>query len=222
MVKQGLELDAKKASRLLSRLSESETKGTRTILLAYYATKGLADIDGARKARLDLISWLIQNDPHNAILKSYYAFMNSSGEPLADSSAVSALTQQWIEAVKQNPADIQTVTAATNLLRVTNPTTALQMINALPNSARKSNLLGNVYSVAALGIIAISPDHGLPIATASQSLPEAEFAVNARKILLRSTDPSLVLSGMQATADAHALPATNRYRPAIQSSVNLS
>jgi hypothetical protein len=208
LVKQGLELDAKKASRLLAKLPESETKGTRTILLAYYATTGSVDGDSARKARLDLISWLIQNDPHNAILKSYYAFMNSSGEPLADPSAVSELTNQWIEAVKQNPTDVQTVTGATNLLRITNPTAALQMINALPNSARKSNLLGNVYSVAALGITAISPDHGLPIATASHSLPETEFAVIARKTLLASTDLSLVLSGMQATADAHVLSDT--------------
>lgn len=195
-VKNATDLDQPKASALLLNLPHGEEPDNfRASLLAYYAGKGASD-PAARKARRDLILWLITTYPQDTFLSSHYAIVNAAGEPLADPEAVPLIKQAWLDAVKQYPDDLTVLQGALNFLRVVDPHSAFQLVAAKPKWDQRPNWIGSIYAYASLGISAVAPNTGGALAAA----PADAYAHNLRDVLMKATDLRAVLSAMSTTA----------------------
>jgi len=200
-IKLGGNLDAGKAAQILSNLPTGEAFGNfRTSLLVYYAKKGAKEPENARKARRELIIWLIRTFPQDSILASPYAIVNASGEPLADSEGATLVKKEWLAALKQYPKDEAVVEGAVSFLRVADPSAALRIAADRTDWSARSNWLGSLYAFAGLGVNALAPDSGEPLATESPTLSPGGLAASFRSAMLESTDLKLILSGVATTA----------------------
>jgi TonB family protein len=209
-------LDAAKAAALLANLPRGELPDHfRTELLVYYVSReDTTDVETARKARRDLLLWLVRTFPQDEILSGPFAIVNASGEKWADPDAIPQLKDAWLSALKDYPKDLLVTEAAVNFFRTVEPTEALQLISEKNNWDIRSNLLGELYAMAGLGVNTAAPLSGVALATSSPSLEPTGLAASFRQALLESTDLKLVLSAVDTTtatarqlATSHNLPA---------------
>ena len=97
-----------------------------------------------------------------------------------------------------------------NFLRVADPTAALRIVAEKIDPSVRSNWLGSLYAFAGLGVNAVAPDSGEPIATKSPKLSSDGLAASFRSAMLESADLKLILSGVATTAAlAHDLVVRN-------------
>ncbi len=197
--KRASDLDAVQAAQLLGNLPNAEEPDNpRAILLIYYADKGASDPAAAR-ARRDLILWLVHVYPQDPILSSSYATINAS-----DAEATSAIKQEWLNALKQDPEDDLVIQGAANFLRLSDPSAAIKIV-ASHHWDRQASWLGAVAATGALGVNAVSPDDGAAILSSAASIN-----ASLREAILKSPDLKVVLSAMATTSQmAHDLSAHN-------------
>lgn len=208
-------LDDDKAAELAASLPRGEEPDHyRTTLLVYYARKGAVNVSQARKVRRELLLWLIQTFPQDEILSSAYAVMNANGEPLADAEGVELLKAAWLTALKEYPKDLLVAESAAHFLLTIDPAAALRIIAEKNGWDMQSNVLGDLYARAGLGIAVTKPGSGAALATEAATLSDKGLAYAFRKALLESQDLKLVLSGVDSTTlvahqleTIHALPA---------------
>jgi len=215
-VEDGNQLTAEKALELEQNLPQAEALAhARTSLLVYYA-KGLPDVSTARQARARVIAWLVQNYPDDDILGSPAAIVNASAEPLADAEAQTRIQQLWLQALQtsaNNPAIAQ---HAVNLLRITDPGKAIQILSGLRAWPESNVWLGNVYALRALAVTALDPRGGNPVAV-DETAARQTFAASAQSALLNATNAKAVLSAMATVESAHAaLSKLNLWTPEAQ------
>lgn len=207
--KKAYDFDASKAAALFANLPNGEEPDNpRSVLLLFYARNGTADPETARKARRELILWLIRNYPQDAILGSPFAIVNAAGEPLADPEGSALVKQAWLDALKQYPNDNAVALGAANFLRFTDPMAALQMISNHHGLDKQGSWLGGVAAAGALGVNSVALGTGHALATSNK--PSGVL----RQALLQSPDLKVVLSGMATVSimgrqlnTVHALPA---------------
>jgi len=202
-IKLGYDLDPAKAALMQSNLPNGEAQeNLRTSLLSYYAEKGAGDLQTARKARRDLITWLIHSYPQDGILASPYAMVNAAGEPLADSEGSALVKKEWFAAVSQYPQDDVVTEGAVSFLRIADPASAWRIVTERRDWLKRSNWLGNIAAFGGLGVTALAPASGAAVATSSAKLSEDGLAVSFRKALLQSQDLKVVLSGLVTITQA--------------------
>ena len=200
-IKVGDDLNAQKAAEMSTNLPAGEAFGQfRTSLLVYYAKNGTKDAENARKARRELILWLIRTFPQDGILASPYAIINASGEPLADQDGATLVKDEWLKALKDYPKDEAVLEGAVNFLRLAAPSAALRVLAERTDFQFRSNWLGTLYAFAGLGVNAVAPASGEPLATESSRLSSEGLAASFRKAMLESGDLKLILSGVATTA----------------------
>lgn len=208
-LKKGYGLTDAQAQDLEAELPDkSQPDGPRTVLLAYYATKGAQNAEKALTERAKLLTWLVEHNPQNSVLGSPLAVVNSAGGALADADTNEKLSKLWTDAMTLNPDDEAIRVHALNFLQVSHPTAALKVLAGLPRWGGTASWAGQIYALSAVGVTALNPDTGKPIAASNTGDTSALAA------LLKATDTRMVLAGLSTVIWAgrslgaeHQLPA---------------
>ncbi len=120
------------------------------------------------------------------------------------------MKKEWLAVLDQYPKDEAVAEGTVNFLRVADPTAALRIVAEKIDPSVRSNWLGSLYAFAGLGVNAVAPDSGEPIATESPKLSSDGLAASFRSAMLESADLKLILSGVATTAAlAHDLAVRN-------------
>jgi hypothetical protein len=196
-IRRGYTLDASELPALVQNLEGSPQNGSaRATLLSYSSTKQQdTQPEEADKTRTTLLSWLIENQPSAPVLGSPLAAITSAPSH-SDAATREQLRTLWLAQLAQKTSDSVTLGYATNYLRLDHPSKAeAALLPMLGHAASAAIWLGDLYGLAALGVIAVDPRTGLP-SVAGNELPADSFAQKARSALTSATDPNVVFSGL--------------------------
>jgi TonB family protein len=142
-------------------------------------------------------------------LGSYFAIVNSSGEPLADREASKQIKDLWLAALTKYPGDPKVLEHALNFLRVVDRAKAMEALRPMASWNGYMPWLGNICGLAALGVGA--SDYKGEAVAAEDSIPATGFGGSVPAIVLNSDQAAFVLSTLWTiTKAAHSLAAINR------------
>ena len=151
LLNKGKALSAKDAAKLEDRLKKKpDDQESRIQLLSYWAGRpNDADVQTVKESRLRHILWLIQNDPKDGlglfqVVTGVYR-LHCQDDDLADPGGFRAVSEAWMEQVKNHPGDAGIRRSAVDAMQFCSPEQAEQILN----EGKDTSGLGRLYASTA-------------------------------------------------------------------------
>lgn len=189
LASQGRQLQSDDVAKLERDLAAVPANSSaRAQLLGYYASQRMT------QQRLQILAWLVENDPASPVLNVADAHVPARGSSLADPAGHAMLKDLWLKKVQSSAQNPEVILAAARFLETNDkPQAETLLLQAALSSPLRDAALGRLYAQAIMGYEG-RDDGGRPIFNADEA--GGAFAQQALAALSSTSSTAMAQSAL--------------------------